>query len=77
MTFDDILQGYGAVFTATDAFQRGFGEIQVFEIFQVLQDGFPNIEGLGTPGAPGELFQAFFDGERKANGKHRHLAIQV
>jgi len=62
MTFDDILQGYGAVFAATDAFQRGFREIQVFEIFQMLQDGFPNIEGLGAASVPRKLFQAFFDG---------------
>jgi hypothetical protein len=62
MTFHNFLQGYGAVFTATDAFQRGFGEIQIFEIFQVLQDGLANIEGLGASGVPGELFQAFFDG---------------
>jgi len=77
MTFHGISQGDGALFAATDSFQRAFGQIQVLEIFQVLQDGFPDVEGLGPAGAPRELLQAFFDGLWKANGQHNYLAIQV
>ncbi len=30
--------------------------------------GFADVEGLGAAGAPGELFESFFDGLGKTNG---------
>ena len=77
MPLHDLLQEGGSLFTAADAFQGAFGQIQALDLFQVLEDGFTNILGLGAPGAPGQLLQAFFDGLRKSNGQHNYLAIQV
>src|SRR5713101_8464794 len=77
MPLHDLLQGDGPLFTAADAFQGAFGQIQVLDLFQVLEDGFTNIVGLGAPGTPGKLLQALFDGLRKSNGQHNYLAIQV
>jgi hypothetical protein len=67
--FHDSLQGDGPLFTAADAFQGAFGQIQVLDLFQVLEDGITNIVGLGAPGTPGKLLQALFDGLRKSNGQ--------
>src|SRR6266568_1882431 len=77
MPLHDLLQGDGPLFTAADAFQGAFGQIQVLDLFQVLEDGFTDIVGLGAPGTPGKLLQALFDGLRKSNGQHNYLAIQV
>src|ERR1700687_5166954 len=72
-----LASGGWSLFTAADAFQGAFGQIQVLDLFQVLEDGFTNIVGLGAPGTPGKLLQALFDGLRKSNGQHNYLAIQV
>src|SRR6267154_263673 len=77
MTFHDVLQRDGLLFTATDAFQRAFSHIHVLEILQVFEDSFTDIVGFGAPGAPGQLLKAFFNGLRQSNGQHKHLAIQV
>jgi len=77
MSLYDLLQRDCPLFTAADAFQGAFGQIQVLDLFQVLEDGFTDIVGLGAPGTPGKLLQALFDGLRKSNGQHNHLAIQV
>src|ERR1700731_1704148 len=77
MSLHDLLQGDGPLFTAADAFHGAFSQIQVLDLFQVLEDGFPDIVGLGAPGTPGKLLQALFDGLRKSNGQHNYLAIQV
>jgi hypothetical protein len=77
MSLHDLLQGDGPLFTAADAFHGTFGQIQVLDLFQVLEDGFTNIVGLGASGTPGKLLQALFDGLRKSNGQHNYLAIQV
>src|SRR4029077_14328394 len=77
MPLHDLLQGDGPLFIAADAFQGAFGQRQVLDLFQVLEDGFTDIVGLGAPGPPGKLLQAFFDGLRKSNGQHNYLAIQV
>ena len=49
-----MLQGDGPLVTAADAFQGPFGQIQVLDLFQVLEDGFTDIVGLGAPGTPGK-----------------------
>jgi hypothetical protein len=43
----------------------------------MLEDSFADVVGLGAPGTPGESFEAFLNGLRKANGQHKHLGIQV
>src|SRR6185437_2218458 len=77
MTFHCVFERDGFFFAAADAFQSAFGQIQVFEVFQVFDDGLAGVVGFGAPGAPRELLQAFLDGLRKSNGQHKHLAIQV
>src|SRR5258708_22643583 len=77
MSLHDLLQGDGPLFTAADAFQGPFGQIQVLDLFQVLEDGFTDIVGLGSPGTPGKLLQALFDGLRTSTGQPNYLAIQV
>src|SRR5260370_5035663 len=77
MPLHHLLQGDRPLFTATDAFQGAFGQIQVLDLFQVLEDGFTDIVGLGAPGTPGKLLQALFDGLRKSNGQHKYLATEA
>src|SRR5213080_2365725 len=76
MTFHDVLQRDGLVFTATDAFQRAFSQIHVLEILQVYEDSFTDIVSFGAPGAPGQLLKSFFNGLRQSNSQHKCLAIQ-
>ena len=77
MTFHCVFQWYGAFFAAADAFQRAFAQIQVLDIFQVFEDGFADVIGFGAPGAPVELFQSFFDGQRKSNGQHNYRYTSI
>jgi len=62
---------------AANALQRLFGEIDILQIIEMLEDGLTDIVGFGAPGAAGQVFKAFFNGLRKPDGKHKHLAIQV
>src|SRR5207247_9292305 len=71
MTFHDVIQRDGLVFTATDAFQRAFCQIHVLEILQVFEDSFTDIVSFGAPGAPGQLLKSFFNGLRQSNSQHK------
>src|ERR1019366_10229249 len=73
MTLHDILEWNGVVFTIANALQSALGEIQVLEIFQMLQDGLAGVEALGAPSAAGKLLKTFFDGLRKSDGQHECL----
>src|ERR1700674_2249472 len=77
MTLHDFLKWNGVVLTLSNAFQGTLGEIQVFEILQVLQDSLAGVEALGAAGAAGKLLKTFLDGLRESDGQHDHLAIQV
>src|SRR5258708_35529401 len=77
MPLQSILEWNGLLFSATDAFQSTFGEIQVLKIVQMLEDGLADIEGLGTAGAAGPFFGGFFDGLGKAEGQPGGLPIKV
>src|SRR6266853_6307849 len=77
MSLHDLLQGDGPLFTPADAFHGAFSQIQILDLFQVLEDGFTDIVGLGAPGTPGKFLSALFDGLQKSNGQHKYLAIQV
>jgi hypothetical protein len=60
----DVFQRDSPLFAAADPFEGTFRQIQVLEVFQVFEDGFTDIVGLGPPCTPGELLQALFDGLR-------------
>src|SRR6266849_8117957 len=77
MSLHDVFQGNGVIFAIAYTFQRALSEIDVFEIFQVLQDRLTGVEAFGTPCAAGKLLKTFFDGVRKSDGQHVFLAIQV
>jgi hypothetical protein len=70
MTLHDVSKRDGLFFAAADPLERALGEIQIFQIGKVLEDGFPDIVGLGAPGAAGQLFKAFFDRRWKPYGQH-------
>src|SRR5208283_1097038 len=74
MTFHRFYERDGAFFAAADAFQRAFGQIPIFDLFQVVEDGFPDVEGLGAPRAPGELLEALLDGLWQSNRQHKYLS---
>jgi hypothetical protein len=57
----DFFKRNDAVFTSPTTFQRTLGELNVLEIFQVLQDGLTNVITLGPAGTPGELLKPLFD----------------
>src|SRR5579863_4889813 len=51
-------------------FQAFLGQINVFQIVEVLQDSFAGIISFRPPGFLGKPREAFFDTFRKPNGKH-------
>jgi len=53
------------------------GEVDVFQFFEMLKDGFAGVVGLGAAGALGETVEALFNFVGKANGEHRSPAIQL
>src|SRR5262249_9539003 len=77
MTFHCVFERDGVFFTTADAFESAFGQIQVFQVLQMFEDGFADVISFGAAGAPGQFLQAFFDGLRKANCQHSSLAIQI
>lgn len=77
MTFHDVFKWDGGLFVVADAVQGTFGQIDVLEILQVLQDGFANIVGLGAASTPSQLFKPPFNRLWKSNGQHSYPAIQV
>src|SRR6267142_5450317 len=74
MTFQYVFERNGALLAAANALQRLFGKIDILQIIEMLEDGLTDIIGLGAPGAAGQLFKAFFNGLRKPDSKHEHLA---
>src|ERR1700674_4185119 len=52
MALQHILQGDGPFLSVLNALQSALGEINVFEILEMLQDGFAHVEALGTSGTP-------------------------
>jgi hypothetical protein len=77
MALQHFFERDSPLFPVLNALQCAFSEINVFQVLEVLQDGFAHIETLGAPGAPGQPRKSFFDRGREPNGKHMHLAIQV
>jgi hypothetical protein len=75
MPLHDLLQGDGPLFTAADAFHGAFSPIQVLDLFQVLEDGFTNLVGLGAPGTPGKLLQALSMDSGSRMDQHNYLAF--
>src|SRR4029077_15436333 len=58
--------------------QALLGEVDVFQIVQMLEDGFAGVVSFGASGALGEAVEAFFDGFGKADSEHGiPLAIQL
>src|SRR5277367_3635607 len=70
MAFQRVFQRNRALFTAADAVQRAFRQIQILQILQVFENGFSNVEGLGSPGSSRQLLQTFFNGLWESNGQH-------
>src|SRR6185295_8764081 len=69
-TLQDVFQRDGLLFVASDAVENALGQVEVFQILQMFEDGFASVESLSPPRAPGELFKALFDGWWKADGQH-------
>jgi hypothetical protein len=59
MTIHQFLQWNRGFFPAADTFQAVFGEVDVFKIFEILQNGFADVEGLRSPGAACEFSRRF------------------
>jgi hypothetical protein len=68
MPLQSILKGNGLLIPAANARQGALGQVEVFEVVEMLEDGFADVESLGAAGAAGEFFEAFFDGFWEANG---------
>jgi hypothetical protein len=71
MAFQSNFERDNLLFTTPDTSEHAFGQTQVFEIPDVLQDGFADVS-LGAPSAPGEFFRRFSTdcGRRIASTKH-------
>jgi hypothetical protein len=84
-----VFQRDGPFFAAADTFEGAFSQIKVFKVFEVSDDSFLNVEGLGASRAPRQFLQAFLDKLRKLNRRHifpckslaqsrlAHLALRV
>src|SRR5260370_38943099 len=70
MPLQSILKWGGLLFPGADAIQGTLGQIEVFEIVEVFEDGLADVESLGTTGAAGEFFEALFDGLWETNSQH-------
>jgi hypothetical protein len=42
-----------------DAFEGAFGQVEVFHVLQVFEDGFADVVGFGAAGTTGQFFEAF------------------
>jgi|HubBroStandDraft_5_1064220.scaffolds.fasta_scaffold44397_4 hypothetical protein len=56
-----FFEGDGANPAGTNLCKTLLGEIDVFEVFEVLKDGFAGVVSLGAAGALGEPIKALFD----------------
>src|ERR1700687_5882764 len=56
MTFQHVFKRNGALLAAANPLQRLFGEINIFEIIEMLENSLTDIVGLCAPGAPSQLF---------------------
>jgi hypothetical protein len=56
-----------ARFQSCEAF---LGQVNIFHVFEVLQDSFAGVVRFGAAGALGEAGETFFDFLGKADGKH-------
>ena len=61
MTLHNFLKWNGLVFAAAYAFESALGEIQVFQLIQMLEDGLARVKALGAPRSAGEFLKPFFD----------------
>ena len=60
MTFYNVLERDGGGFAASDAVEGGLGEIEVLQLLDVLQDGFPGIERFGAAGTLGKPWTSLY-----------------
>src|SRR5262249_9192538 len=51
MLFQETSQWNGAFFAGADPFESLLGEVEVFQVSKMLEDGFADVEGLGATGA--------------------------
>src|SRR5271155_3757497 len=77
MTFQRVSQRNRALFTSANALQRTLCQIQILQVLQVFENGFPNVEGFGSPGSSRQLLQAFFDRLWKSNGQHLSASLYM
>jgi hypothetical protein len=76
-TLHDFFEGNGAVLAIADTLQCTLGEIQIFEIFQVLHDGLAGIEALSAPGTAREFLKTLHDGLWKPDDQHERLLGRI
>src|SRR5215831_2914137 len=77
MPFQNVLKRNHLFVAAANPFQNAFGLVKVFEVVEVLENGFADVEGFSSSGSPRQLFQAFFYRLWQPYGQHGYLAIQV
>src|SRR5579872_6973119 len=77
MALHNFLKRYGLVFAAANAFERTLGQIQIFQLLQVLEDCLANIKAFCSPCAVCKSLKPFLDSLGKPNRQHVDLAIQV
>lgn len=77
MALQDIFQGDRSFFSVANALEGALGEINVFQVLQMLQDCLAHVKAFGAARTPRKFLQPFFDGLWKTDGQHGYLAIQV
>jgi hypothetical protein len=68
--FHDFLKRNSFAAAFFEGTQALFSDLQILEVFEVFEDGFAGVKGLGSSGALREAVQALFDVGRKVNREH-------
>ncbi|OWV92401.1 hypothetical protein ATY78_02395 [Rhizobium sp. R635] len=79
MTRHQFGQRDSVTLTPTKLFEPLFGEIDIFEIIEMFENGLTRIKALTTTCALGKLIEPCFDFWRQPQGQHDLLlfAIQI
>jgi hypothetical protein len=62
MALKDVFKRDGTLLSVTNAPKASFRKIHIFQILEMLQYGFADVEALRASGAPGQFLETRFHG---------------
>src|ERR1017187_5393343 len=70
MLFHHFLKRHGVAAASAQILQPLFGDVDVFEIVEVIHQGLADVVAFGSPSVLCQLVKPLFDGCRKSDGNH-------